>query len=106
MADEEHYSILAPGLGIIAQGNAWERGDGKEKNAADFIAKNKYTFHVLMDNDNAVVEQFKVEGIPTKFVLDKEGKIRFKSVGFDGSDDKLINELSAMIEMAGAEKAF
>lgn len=86
--------------------DTWERGDGKEKNAADFIAKNKYTFHVLMDNDNAVVEQFKVEGIPTKFVLDKEGRIRFKSVGFDGSDDKLINELSAMIEMAGAEKTF
>lgn len=86
--------------------DTWERGDDKEKNAADFITKNKYTFHVLMDNDNAVVEQFKVDGIPTKFVLDKTGKIRFKSVGFNGSDDKLISELSAMIEMASAEKTF
>lgn len=55
-----------------------------------------------MDNDNVVVDQFQVSGIPTKFVLDKEGKIRFKSVGFDGSDDKLITELSTMIEMASS----
>jgi hypothetical protein len=55
-----------------------------------------------------VVDQFKVEGIPTKFVIDKEGTIRFKSIGFDGSDDKLIQELTAMIEMAGNpdKKAF
>ncbi|HYG04696.1 MAG TPA: TlpA disulfide reductase family protein, partial [Chryseosolibacter sp.] len=80
--------------------NTWERGDNKEKQAADFINTNKYTFNVLMDNESSVVEQFKVEGIPTKFVLDKNGRIRFKSVGYEGSEDKLINELDAMIEMA------
>jgi thiol-disulfide isomerase/thioredoxin len=86
--------------------NTWEKGDEKEKIASEFITSNKYTFQVLMDKDNKVVEQFKVDGIPTKFVIDKAGNIRFKSVGFDGSDDKLISELSAMIEMAGGEKAF
>ena len=88
--------------------DTWERETDKEKNAADFIATNKYTFHVLLDNDNKVVEQFKVEGIPTKFVIDKEGLIRFKSVGFDGSDDKLMSELTAMIGMATdpSKKAF
>ena len=61
-----------------------------------------------MDNDNKVVEQFKVEGIPTKFVIDKAGNIRFKAVGFSGSDDKLVSELTAMIDMASdpAKKAF
>ena len=53
-----------------------------------------------MDTEDKVVAQFKVEGIPTKFVIDKEGKIRFKAVGFSGSDDKLVQELSAMIDMA------
>jgi len=89
--------------------DTWERGDEKAKNALDFIASNKYTFHVLMDNEDKVVAEFKVEGIPTKFVIDKNGMIRFKSVGFDGSDDKLMNELTAMIEMASKEgelKAF
>lgn len=81
--------------------DTWEQGEKKEKNAGDFMVSKKYTFHVLMDNDNKVVEQFKVNGIPTKFVIDKEGVIRYKSVGYNGSDDKLISELTAMIEMAG-----
>ncbi|MDQ6889588.1 MAG: redoxin domain-containing protein, partial [Bacteroidota bacterium] len=80
--------------------DTWEREDNKEKNAADFISNNKYDFHVLMDNDSKVVEQFKVSGIPTKFVIDKNGMIRFKAIGFDGSDDKLVSELTAMIDMA------
>jgi len=32
---------------------------------------------------------------------DKNGNIRFKSVGFNGNDDALVFELSTMIEMAG-----
>jgi thiol-disulfide isomerase/thioredoxin len=81
--------------------DTWERGDDKEKNASDFITKNNYTFNVLMDNENEVVKSFGVSGIPTKFVVDKEGVIRFKSVGFGGNDDELVNQLTLMIEMAG-----
>jgi thiol-disulfide isomerase/thioredoxin len=80
--------------------DTWESVQDKNKNAKDFIDKNKYAFDVWMDTDDKVVAQFKVDGIPTKFVIDKEGKIRFKAVGFDGSDDKLMQELSAMIDMA------
>ncbi|MFN2438600.1 MAG: TlpA family protein disulfide reductase [Chitinophagaceae bacterium] len=88
--------------------DTWERGEDKRKDAADFITANKYSFHVLMDNEDKVVAQFKVDGIPTKFVIDKNGNIRFKAVGLDGSDDKLMNELTAMIELASedAKKAF
>ncbi|MEZ4935102.1 MAG: TlpA disulfide reductase family protein [Saprospiraceae bacterium] len=81
--------------------DTWERVDEKEKNAADFIAANNYTFNVLMDNDNAVVTAFKVSGIPTKFILDKNGKIRFKAVGYSGNNEELVRELEMMIEMAG-----
>jgi thiol-disulfide isomerase/thioredoxin len=88
--------------------DTWEQAGDKKKNAADFIQKNKYSFDVLMDLDDKVISQFKVDGIPTKYVIDKEGKIRFKAVGFDGNDDKLVKELTAMIEMAGnpEKKAF
>ncbi|MEO8403712.1 MAG: TlpA disulfide reductase family protein [Chitinophagaceae bacterium] len=88
--------------------DTWEQVEDKKQNAADFIAGKKYSFDVLLDPDNKVVEQFKVDGIPTKFVIDKDGKIRFKAIGFDGSDDKLVQELTAMIEMAGNpdKKAF
>jgi thiol-disulfide isomerase/thioredoxin len=85
--------------------DTWENGENKEKLVSEFINTNKYTFHVLMDNDSKVVADFKVDGIPTKFVIDKKGIIRFKAVGFDGSDDKLMTELTAMIEMASKESA-
>ena len=80
--------------------DTWESVDDKLKNAKDFMEKKKYPFYVLMDDENKMVEDFKVSGIPTKFIIDKEGKIRFKSVGFGGNDDSLVEELSTMIELA------
>lgn len=81
--------------------DTWENVEDKLKNAKDFMAKKNYPFHVLMDNKDEVVASFGVNGIPTKFIVDKEGNIRFKSVGFNGNDDALVFELSTMIEMAG-----
>jgi thiol-disulfide isomerase/thioredoxin len=80
--------------------DCWERGTGdKAKNAADFIASKSYTFNVLMDNDDQVVSSFGVSGIPTKFVLDQNGRIRFKAVGYNGSNEALVEELKLMIEL-------
>ena len=81
--------------------DTWETVDNKLQNAKDFMKKKNYPFYVLMDNDNKMVADFNVSGIPTKFVIDKEGKIRFKSIGFSGSDDALMDELTTMIELAG-----
>lgn len=79
--------------------NTWQKEESKKKNAQDFITKNNYPFHVLLDVEDKVVEKFKVTGIPTKFVVDKNGRIRFKSVGYGGNDEKMIKELSLMIEI-------
>ncbi len=79
--------------------NSWERVEDWKKNATDFMTKNNYPFSVLLDTENHVITSFGVDGIPTKFVIDKKGKIRFKSVGFSGSTDQLAEELSQMIEM-------
>ncbi len=79
--------------------NTWQSEDDKKKNAEDFITKNKYTFHVLLDDQDKVVASYKVTGIPTKFIIDKKGKIRFQSIGFSGDTDGLVEELSTMIEL-------
>ncbi|KAB2845947.1 MAG: redoxin domain-containing protein [Melioribacteraceae bacterium] len=79
--------------------NTWERVDNKLQNAKDFISKNNYPFHVLMDTENKVVADYKVDGIPTKFLIDKNGNIRFKSVGFSGNTDQIVTEISEMIKM-------
>ncbi|MDH5707078.1 MAG: TlpA family protein disulfide reductase, partial [Candidatus Aminicenantes bacterium] len=79
--------------------NSWERVKDWRKNASDFIAQHNYPFHVLLDTENKVIQAYEVEGIPTKFIIDKKGRIRIKSVGFTGSTDKLVEELTRMIEM-------
>ena len=79
--------------------NSWERVENKKEVASNFITKNDYPFHVLLDDENKVIDKFRVSGIPTKFIIDKEGNIRFKSIGFSGSDDKLVEELSVMISL-------
>lgn len=79
--------------------NTWERVENKLQNAKDFISQNQYTFQVLMDYDNAVITKYKVSGIPTKFIIGKDGNIKFVSVGFSGNTDQMVEELSAMISM-------
>jgi thiol-disulfide isomerase/thioredoxin len=79
--------------------NSWERIEDKKNNATEFIAKNNYPFHVLLDDKNEVIEKYKVSGIPTKFVVDGNGNIRFIRVGFQGTDDQLVEEISVMISM-------
>ncbi|MGG9964302.1 TlpA family protein disulfide reductase [Ferruginibacter sp. SUN106] len=83
--------------------DTWQTEADKKQNAIDFLKKNNYPFHVLLDNEDKVVSEFKVNGIPTKFVIDKTGNIRFKSVGFGGNDDALIDEVDMMVEMAAAD---
>lgn len=85
--------------------DTWERADDKAKNAKDFIESKSYTFHVLLDEDNKVVADFGVNGIPTKFIIDKNGNIRFKNIGFGGDNQALVDELSLMIELAGHQGA-
>lgn len=88
--------------------HTWEREDAKTAtvNAEKFIKDNNYSFNVLMDLKNPatgkckVVTDYGVTGIPTKFIIDKNGSIRFKFVGFSGGNDFAVEEIAVMIEMA------
>lgn len=80
--------------------DTWERIPEPGKDVQQFIDDNKYSFEVLLDDKTTgVVDQFKVNSIPAKFIIDGEGNIRFKLTGFSGGDDPAVAELSAMIEM-------
>ena len=88
--------------------DTWENGDNYNLDGAKkFIADNKYNFTVLLDatgddgRQSKVVTAFGVKGIPTKFIIDKNGNIRFKYVGYSGTPEKLVDEVTAMVDMAG-----
>lgn len=87
--------------------HTWERDDKTPtENARKYVEEMKYNFQVLMDmkdqktGANKVIESYKVTGIPTKFVIDKNGNIRFKLTGFSGGNDAAVEEVSAMIELS------
>jgi peroxiredoxin len=80
--------------------NSWQSEADKRKNAADFIAKNGYPFTVLMDEQDEVIRAFKVTGIPTKFIVDKTGTIRFKKDGYNSSPEVQMEEIVMMVELA------
>ncbi len=85
--------------------HTWERQAHAADSAKAYIERNNYPFEVLMDVKNAeginpVVESYKVEGIPVKFVIDKNGNIRFQFSGFSEGNDMAVDEISAMIEIA------
>lgn len=86
--------------------HTWERSPTAAADAKTYIDGMKYSFQVLMDTrdpvtkSNKVVDSYKVSSIPTKFVIDEKGNIRFRLTGFDGSNDAAVDEISMMIEIA------
>jgi len=55
------------------------------------------TFPILFDRDSKIAEAYKVAGLPTTYLLDKQGKIRYRAVGgreFDHPEvEKIIQAL-------------
>ncbi len=46
-----------------------------------FIAKQGYTFYVLIDRKSEILDLYRVEAIPTTFLIDKKGRIIGKALG-------------------------
>jgi thiol-disulfide isomerase/thioredoxin len=86
--------------------DTWENDENYMAGVKKFIADNKYSFHVLLDDKMSgnrrgkVVDDYGVTGIPTKFIIDKNGNIRFKYIGYSGTPEALVDEVTAMIDMA------
>lgn len=91
--------------------NTWQREDNREKVVSDWLATKKYTFNILLDsrskdnpNEFDVVDAYKVPGIPTKFVIDGKGNIRFKMVGAPETNEGIVREIDNMIKLVKNSK--
>jgi peroxiredoxin len=86
--------------------DVWEEGDYHSADIKKFINDHKYTFHVLLDEKQSagrltkVQAAYNVKAIPTKLIIDKNGIIRFKYIGNSASPNKILDEVSTMVEMA------
>lgn len=70
--------------------NCRERGKGS-KAALDFIKNNKYTYNVLIEGDK-VADTYQVQGLPTLFVIGRDGKVTYKQRGFGKDAEQRITE--------------
>jgi len=59
-----------------------------------YINKRKYKFEVSLDPSSKLAKQFGVNGFPTLFLVDKNGKIIHKSAGYsEGIEEEYLKKL-------------
>ncbi|MCW2263085.1 MULTISPECIES: TlpA family protein disulfide reductase [Sphingobacterium] len=86
--------------------NTWERDKNYKENVVSFITKNNYPFEVLYDDQKdaqtgeVMAAKFGVKGIPAKFIIDKEGNIRYSLTGSSPNIDYIKLEMKELIEAA------
>ncbi|RYY06047.1 MAG: TlpA family protein disulfide reductase [Sphingobacteriaceae bacterium] len=74
----------------------------------DFLTANHYTFKVLYDEmslnatKSKLYKDYKLAGIPTKFIIDREGIVRFEEIGYmpGKTDQDLADKVADLIEKA------
>ncbi|HLT87945.1 MAG TPA: redoxin domain-containing protein [Sphingobacterium sp.] len=86
--------------------NTWERDKDYKANVQAFIEKNSYPFEVLYDDQKdtetgeVLAAKYGVRGIPAKFIIDKEGNIRYFLTGSTPNVDYIKLEMHELIEAA------
>jgi thiol-disulfide isomerase/thioredoxin len=73
--------------------------DQKRKNVDAFLAAHPHSMRVLLDGRMAAADAFQVRGIPTAFVIDRDGRVRFSHPGY-GADvvDVLRREILSLLD--------
>lgn len=58
---------------------------GGEDGIEQYLVENEVDFPVIVDPDGDLARRFGVTGVPTGFVIDTAGQIRFKEIGLTSS---------------------
>ncbi len=67
--------------------NCWERGD-----PVAYMNENKFTYGLVLKGD-ALAKEHAVEGIPTFILLDFEGNVLTKQVGYDPANEQKLGDM-------------
>lgn len=83
--------------------NTWQKESNYKELVEDFMQENNYRFEVLYDEmkerSKATVTAYGVTGIPTKIFIDKEGFIRFRSIGGSDNVEAIVNEMTIRLNI-------
>ena len=69
--------------------------DENPQDAKDFINKINVTYKILADKEGVIPESFGVNAMPTSYIIDKSGVIRYVHSGYKSGD---VSKIKAEIE--------
>lgn len=76
----------------------------RSKAAESFLETQKVVHTVLNDPAGDVFDSYRVSGIPTTVIIDGEGRVMFRHVGFSpGDEGRLAKEIEALLARKGNE---
>jgi len=58
----------------------------------EFIESFEVPFQVASDAEGQVLAMYQVEGMPTHFIIDRRGQVRYSHMGFKEADQQMITE--------------
>lgn len=92
---ELHEKFGGKGLVILAVNL-----DKKAEDMKEFLSKHAATFPIVRDGANALVKEVKIATMPSSFILDRTGKVRFVHRGFKGDKTKeeYIQQISELLK--------
>lgn len=76
-----HHQYGSDGLLVLAVNEDQDRAE-----ASRFLAQFPANFSVLYDQDGALASDYQVMGMPSSYLIDKKGNIRFRHQGFKQAD--------------------
>ncbi len=95
--EELNRKYASKGLRIV--GVSEDEAEDKDK-IPDFGQTYGATFPLAWDSDKAVARRYKPETMPSSFLIDKDGVVRFAHVGFhDGEEAEIEGELRGLLGM-------
>jgi cytochrome c biogenesis protein CcmG, thiol:disulfide interchange protein DsbE len=73
--------------------------DDEQAGVADWAKENGATFPIAWDEGHAIANRWDVQSMPTTYILDRAGKVRFIHAGFrDGEPEEIAKELVALLD--------
>jgi thiol-disulfide isomerase/thioredoxin len=76
---------------------AIDLGESEER-VREFLVKVPLTFPVLLDRDSAAMRDWKLRGLPTSFVVDADGRVRYSFTGeLDWAKPAVVRKIEALL---------
>lgn len=70
---------------------------------SSYVSSQQFTFYVALDPDGEIAQQFNLQNIPLSILIDRNGKVAYKALGYKPGDEIKLEE--AIRESLAVENA-